>query len=432
MPDSIYCNQRGLRRHENADIATRTRLALPEHASVSGICSVCAHEGLCEIGRKAREGKAHLPEPYGTAQFGAEKRLTSLADLQVVPELFGQGQIFPKIRTEATIGGFRCSLPLAVAALGSSKVANDVCEAISSGTAAAGIPRVIGENILATYGKPGYKKVVDPYLQNYKKLGALVAQGNATEIGHGVFELAAELGCHAIEVKLGQGAKQNLGGEIRFESDADAEKYKKLGYFVVKDKQGYVRHAHPGDILEDGLRQLLIKKAELGLPIWVKIGIGRGILKLIALLDKVKKEQGVPLTCLTVDGFGGGTGLSPWLIMNETCVPAGSLFATLDKKPSFDILLAGGISTGADIAKVMMLGAAGASAARPFIIAATVDPKEGIPNYVEALKEEVQMFCASQRVDSAEKLRGRRQNLYALDQAAAATFGVSDRPKDVL
>jgi glutamate synthase domain-containing protein 2 len=234
-------------------------------------------------------------------------------------------------------------------------------------------------------------------------------------------------------VKIGQGAKQGLGGEIRFESDADSERYRQMGYFVAKAKNGgYERHATPGSLAEDELRAMLVKKAELGLPIWVKTGIGRGILNLIAFLDRVKREQGLKIECLTVDGFGGGTGMSPWLIMNETSVPSGAVFASLGRKPAFDILLAGGMATGIDAAKAMMLGASGIASGRPFVIAATVDKKDGVPNYVSALREELQMACATQRVDSAEKLRGRRQNLFALDSAAAAVFGISDQAKAVL
>jgi len=428
----MYAQQRGLRRHANADITTKTKLAFPEHASVSGICSICTRDGMCEIGKKAREGRTLFPEPFGAAQFGAEKRIPNLEDIQIIPELYGDGVIFKEVKTETEFGGFRVKAPVSVAALGSTKVAHDQGAVLAKGAARAGIPMVVGESVLPTYGKQGLKDRIKPYDDNRTKYGAVVVQGNPHDIKEGVFELGKSFGADAIEIKLGQGAKQNLGGEVKITGEREAKRYEKLGYFMVKNPDGsYQRHANPGSINEEELRDLMIKKAELDLPIWIKTGIGRGIVKLVSMLDRIKKEHGVPLKCLTIDGFGGGTGMSPWLVMNETSLPTGAVFGTLHSKPDFDIMVGGGYNTGFDIGKLMMLGADGVSMGRAFLIA-TCEKEEGVVNFTKAIQEELQMVCAIQRVKSVEELIGRRKNLYALSEEAERLYGITRKPEEVL
>ncbi len=423
-------------------------MSFPEHASQSGICAYCTLCGKCEIAKKARTAFAAFPQPFGL-QFGAEKRIPSLDDLQILPELYGNAVEFHKVDTGCEIGGFKMSAPLVIGAMGSTKVAHLQGRVLAEGAAKAGIGAVIGENVLASHGKEGLKERIKPFVDNYEKKGTIVVQGNENDIKAGLFEEARSLGAMAIEVKLGQGAKQNLGGEIEFSSEEDAERYKKLGYTVTKHDDRFLRHSSPGSISDNGLRTLLVKYAELGMPIWVKVGIGTGILKLVQSLQKIKKEQRIPLKCLTVDGHGGGTGMSPWLVMNEFSLPSAALFGALEKKPDFDILLAGGLADGIDIAKAMMLGASGASMGRAFLIAAkaTTAPEqragakaapvkvlgaEGIANFVRAVSSELQMACATQRITSAKGLIGRRKNLFALTSEAESLFHISSDPKKSL
>ncbi len=418
-------SEKALRRHQNADIATRTKLTFEEHACQGGICSMCTMDGNCEIGQKARTGRTVFPEPFAVAQFGGEKRLPNIEDIQILPELYGDSIVFKNVSTEMKIGSFKFSVPISVAAMGSTKVAHLRGAMLAEGAAKAGIGVVIGENVLATYGDAGLKERIQPFLDNYKKYGAMIVQGNGEDIKQGVFEKGAALGAHAIEVKIGQGAKQGLGGEIKFEGDEQAEKYRKLGYIVIKNKDGtYQRHVQPGSLSDEHLKKNIIKYSELNLPIWVKTGMGTGILKLISTLQELKKEQGIRIECLTIDGFGGGTGMSPWLIMNEMSVPSATIFSMVEEKPEFDVLLAGGYNNGLDIGKAMMLGANGASMGRPFLIAANVAKAEGVVNYCEAIKEELQMLCATQKATSVEKIIGRKQNLYPLDAQAAHMFGL--------
>jgi imidazole glycerol phosphate synthase subunit HisF len=422
----------GARFHKNACIITGTKLFAAEHSATSGLCANCIMCGLCEVGKKAKTGRTLFPGPFGNTQFGAEKRLTSMEDLQIMPELYGTGMFFTKTTAETTLGGFRCSVPLAIAGMGSTKVASDLNDELTIGAAKAGITRVIGENYFITFGVEKLKHTIDIFKQNQKKgYGAIIIQINANEHKLGLPALAAKLGAHGIEFKLGQGAKQGLGGEIQFEGEDLAKKYLEAGYEVIKKADGtYERHAFPGSMSDNSLRETLVEYAKLNIPIWVKVGMGIGIVKLIESLEKIKQEDNVPIKCLTVDGFGGGTGMSPWLVMNEMNMPSGALFTVLKKKPSFDILLAGGLSTGFDIAKAMMLGADGASMGRPFLIAAK--QPDGIENFCKALGEELRMVAVTQKLDSAAKIVGKRKSLFALSKEAKNMFGITTEPKDML
>lgn len=433
--------QKPLRRHTNADIISKTKLSFPEHQSQSGLCSICMMDGVCEVGLKAKTGKSIFPQPFGTAQFGGEKKMPNIEDIQILPELYGKGIVFKRVSLEGKLGGFKVKAPLSIAAMGSTKVAHVRGDILASGAAKAGIPIVIGENVLTTYGEKGLKERIQPFLDNYEKYGAILVQGNVEEIKQDVLEKGKELGAMGIEIKLGQGAKQGLGGEIKFSDPKEAEKYKKLGYLIIENGDGtYQRHASPGSLSDESLKEVLIKYSKLDLPIWVKTGMGNGIIQLINSLQKIKKEQGIQIKCITIDGFGGGTGMSPWLIMNETCVPSAMIFNFLKEKVDFDILLAGGFISGMDTAKAMMLGASGVAMGRTFLIASNISkypdklkeklvPDVGIVNFVEALKEELQMVCASQRVDSVEKLIGKRENLYPLSEEAAKMFGLEGELK---
>lgn len=437
---SMYSYERGLRRHYNADIVTRTRLSFGQHAGPGGICSICIMCGNCEIGKQAKDAKPHFPEPFGN-QFGAEKILPNIEDLQIMPELYGENIIFEKVKTDCELGGFKVKMPLSCASMGSTKVAHDRGTELAKGCARAGIPMGIGENVVITHGKKGLRDRMQPYLDNYKKHGALIVQANMHDQKMGVFELAKSYGAHAIELKLGQGAKQGLGGEITFSGEKAAQKYRKYDYTIIKNPDGtYQRHAMPGSLSDEELRDTVLKYAKLDLPIWIKISIGKGLLHFLKTVDELNEEHGSLVKCVTVDGFGGGTGMSPWLVMNEHSLPSGSIFSVLDFKPNFDILLAGGYASGADVAKGMMLGAKGISMGRPLLIAVNTPNEKtkkplgakGIVNYTTAIKKELQMVCATQKISEICELAGKKDTLFSLSNEAENMFGVNKLTRKVL
>ncbi len=426
-----YNQKDSLRTHKNCDIVTGTSLVNPEHVSPSGICSICTMEGNCEVGKKAKTGETLFPKPFGTAQFGAEKKLPSIEDLQILPRLYGPSMDFEEIKTSTNIGSFRVSLPIAVASMGSTQVAHNCGEALAEGAARAGIPMGVGENVWVTYGEKELKKRIKPYMDNYEGKGALIVQLNENERKKGLVEKACGLGAHALEIKLGQGAKQELGGEIKFEGEKNAKKYREWGYKVIENLDGsYQRHARPAPLSSEGLEDEVLQISECDKPIWVKTGMGRGIIRLMKKINDINKEYGDLIEVLTVDGYGGGTGMSPWLIMNEMNISSGALFNALDFKTSFDVVLAGGFNSGPDIAKGMMLGAKGIAMGRSLLIAANTLQEgkrmgaEGVINYVEALKKELQMISSTVKRERLEEITGMKEYLIALSKEAEETFGI--------
>lgn len=421
MGGCMYAEMRGLRCHLNADITTQTKLVFPDHATASGICSRCTMEGSCEIGYRAKTGRTLFPQPFGTAQFGAEKRVPGIEDLQIIPEVWGEGIFFDEVETGVRIGGFECALPLAIAALGSTEVAHRKGTELAEGAAKGGIAFTVGENVLITWGRRGLKERIQPFLKAYGGLGAIGVQANCQNLRDGTVEAAAELGAHYIEVKLGQGAKPGLGGERVFSSAKDAQKFRKYGFKVERTADGrWRRHNFPGNVSEEELKKAFEKVAETGLPIWIKAAFGRGIGRLIKMVDGL--AQRYRIKAIVVDGHGGGTGMSPWLIMNELGLPSLALF----RKPfkhRIDVLLAGGYTSGVDVAKALMMGANGVAIGRAALIAAS-QGSDGIANYLKAVRTELQMVATCLRQKHVKGLIGRRCNLVALSEAAARLYGV--------
>ncbi len=434
-----YNKKKNIRTHKNNDIVTDTSLVNPEHVSQSGMCSICTMEGNCEIGKRAKTGETLFPEPFGTAQFGAEKKTPCLDDLQIIPELYGPSIDFEEVSVSTEIGSFEVAAPVAVASMGSTKVAHQYGKQLAEGAARAGIPIGIGENVLATYGEEVLKERMQSYIDNYEGKGALVIQVNENERKKGLPEIAHSMGAHALEIKLGQGAKQELGGEIQFESEKKAKKYREWGYKVKKTEDGkYQRHAKPPKLSDEVLEDYILKAAEHELPIWVKTGIGRGINKLIKTIHDLNEEYGELVETLTIDGHEGGTGMSPWIIMNEMSIPSAATFKKLEFEPNFDIMLAGGYNSGADIVKGILMGSKGISMGRSFLIAAGTFKDgerlgaEGVENYVEGLKKELQMITTTLDKEDINKVKGRKENLLALSEEAEKMFGVSSDPEKIL
>ena len=440
-------NEKG-RRHKNADKATGTKLTFPGHvSSAGGICSTCIRDGLCEIGKRCRTGQTLFPEPFGISQFGAEKYLPNMDDVQILPELYGKSVNFHEVEVSKILGGFRVSSPIVVAGMGSTKVASDLWKPLSEGAARAGIPLVLGENIFSTFGEKAVEERIKTYLKHYDgKHGAVIVQGNGIEIKAGIFELAKKFGAHGIEIKLGQGAKQNLGGEIKFQGADLAKKYRAMGYHVFENADGsYQRHSPVYSLSFASLKEVVFEAEKAGLPIWVKVAVGAGIINLLDDLKKLAERFNAPIKAITIDGHGGGTGMSPWLIMNETSLPSAVVFSAIKKKYPFDIILAGGYTDGVDISKALMLGAKGVAMGRSFIIAANaekhpeaiqgkmeVDSGKGLENYVKALEQEISMVCAVQRVDNVSELKDKKKNLFALSEIAGNMFGINFDAKRVL
>jgi len=393
----------------------------------AGFCGLCITCGLCETGKRGKTGRTLFPEPFGTAQFSGTKEISYLNEINILPELWGDNFFFKEVETSVELGGFKAEIPISVAAMGSTKVAFTKNKTIIEGTAKFGIPYVIGENILNTYGKEALEERFKLYQENRKKnYGAFIIQGNYIETKLGIFDLAKEIGVDGIEIKIGQGAKQGLGGEIQFEDEKLAEKYRKLGYLILEEevngKKIFQRHTPPGELKEDTIENI-ITKYDFN-KIWIKTGIGRGIIKLVEKINELNERYG-NIKALTIDGYYGGTGMSPWLIMNEMSIPSLTIFKHLEEegiKPKFDLIMAGGYSNGLDVAKALLFGAKGVAMGRAFNIVAS--SSENVYNFLKAIKEELQMVSTILKRKDLKEIIGKKEYLVALTKEAEEFYGI--------
>jgi glutamate synthase domain-containing protein 2 len=147
------------------------------------------------------------------------------------------------------------------------------------------------------------------------------------------------LGVKAVELKWGQGAK-DIGGEVKIKDLEKARMLKHRGYVVLPDpedpivveafKRGsfreFERHSRIGMASRDGFLQRVEDLRKLGAK-WVFLKTGAYRPVDLARAVKWSSEAGIDL--LTVDAAGGGTGMSPWRMMNEWGIPGIELHSLL-------------------------------------------------------------------------------------------------------
>lgn len=389
----------------NRSEAILTRNRTPNSVSpFSGLCATCSREcpGLCEVGKSAYRGKEVLyPQPFGAITAGSEKDYpidyshfnvmgTAVGALGVQED--SDIAIFPNVSTETQIGStmdkIKFDLPFIVAGMGSTRIAADFWAGIATGAAITGTGVVIGENVCGMDPKlevkngrvvksPDLKRRVDDFLNYYEGKGTVVVQANVEDTRLGVQEYAIEkLGVEAVEIKWGQGAK-NIGGEVKLETLERALQLKSRGYIVLPDpedpnvqeafKKGafkeFERHSRVGMVTEEGFHQRVRELRQAGAKhIFLKTGAYRQA----DLARAIKFASDAKIDLLTVDGAGGGTGMSPWRMMNEWGVPLVEIhtltYQYADKLKKMgkyvpDIAFAGGFSSEDMIIKGLALGA---------------------------------------------------------------------------
>src|SRR5213078_4587441 len=161
----------------------------------------------------------------------------------------------------------------------------------------------------------------------------------------------------AIELTVGQGAKPGTGGLLLGSkvSDKIAEQ---RDLPIGVDQRSPARHP---DFL--GPDDMIIKLEELReatdwkVPIFVKLGASR-------VYDDVKLAAKAGADVVVVDGMEGGTGASPDLLQEHTGIP--TLAAVCEARAALEaigmygevqLIIAGGIRHGSDVAKALALGA---------------------------------------------------------------------------
>jgi len=186
-----------------------------------------------------------------------------------------------------------------------------------------------------------------------------------------------KLGVETIELKWGQGAKC-IGGEIKIRELERAIELQKRGYIITPNpslpsvqqsfKSGAIkefeRHSRLGFIDEDGfLRAVEYLRRNTGAK---RVTLKTGAYGYPELARAIKWSSKARVDLVTIDGSGGGTGMSPWRMMEEWGIPTFYLQAMayecakrLATRGEWtpDLAMGGGFSTEDHIFKVLAMGA---------------------------------------------------------------------------
>lgn len=386
----------------NASAATGTRNRVSP-SPTSGLCVVCLDgcTGFCEVGKSALRGREVLyPQPFGKIVAGSEKdypvdfshfNIHGTCVGAVGIEADSDKATFPAVDISTQVGAkkkIKMKVPYFTGALGSTEVARVNWEGMAIGAAICGTIVVVGENICGMdpnaefkNGKvvrsPEMERRVKTFKDWYDGYGNIIVQLNVEDTRLGVAEYVVEkLGVEVIEPKWGQGAKC-IGGEVKLPSLERAKLLKSRGYIVLPDPEDatvqesykagafreFERHSRLGMVEAEAFIKEVERLRKVGAK-YVTLKTGAYRPADLALAVQCASQAKVDL--LTVDGASGGTGMSPWRMMNEWGVPTVYLesllydyLKRLAKKKAFvpDCAVAGGIALEDQIFKAIALGA---------------------------------------------------------------------------
>jgi len=383
----------------------------------SGLCTLCRADckGKCETWLSALKGRKILyPRDFGIITAGSANTChigVSYNSLRIQGYNYGacglaQGLsddpddcIFPNVSVEGEFGTevkTKFRLPIMSGALGSTFVAAKYWDSFATGAALVGFPIVVGENVVGVDkeaelkdGKivkaPELDRRIDTFLRYYDGYGAIIVQMNVEDTRNGVAEYIVEkYGDKVIiELKWGQGAK-DIGGEIQVTSLEYALFLKERGYVVDPDptkpevqeafKHGaiksFARHSRLGytnlssvdEVQADFMKSVDYLRG-LG---YKRISLKTGSYGMEALAMSIKFATEARLDLLTIDGSGGGTGMSPWNMMETWGVPSINLHSKSYEYAAIlaargekvvDMAFAGGLAREDHIFKALALGA---------------------------------------------------------------------------
>lgn len=383
----------------------------------SGLCTLCRADcqGKCETWLASMMGRKLLyPRDFGLVTAGSANTThvgVNYNNLRIqgynygaygVPKGLSNSPddcIFPNVNIETEFGReikTKSRVPLMTGALGSTFIAAKYWESFAIGAALVGYPIVIGENVVGVdkssvleNGKikkaPELERRIDTYLRYFDGYGAIIVQMNVEDTRNGVAEyIVDKYGEKVIlELKWGQGAK-DIGGEIQVTDLDYAIFLKKRGYIVDPDPtipevqdaynhhaiRSFARHSRLGytdlstpEAVENNFMEEIEYLRKIGFK---RISLKTGSYGMEALAMAIKYATKANLDLLTIDGSGGGTGMSPWNMMENWGVPSIYLHSKAyeyakilsDKgQKVVDLSFAGGLAREDQIFKALALGA---------------------------------------------------------------------------
>ncbi|MFC1494970.1 glutamate synthase-related protein [Thermodesulfobacteriota bacterium] len=408
-----------MRFSKNNDVLGTTNRGNPAESSLCTLCRADC-QGKCETWLSSLAGRKLLyPRDFGTVTAGANNTTSvgvNYNALRIQGYAYGahglkkglsndpDDCIFPNVDLSTEFGNemkTKIRVPMMTGALGSTFIAAKYWDSFAIGGSLVGIPVVIGENVVGVdlkskIGKgkskkgkitkaPELERRIDTYLRYHDGYGAIIVQLNVEDTRNGVAEFVAKKYGNKciIELKWGQGAK-DIGGEIQVTSLEYATFLKERGYVVDPDptkpqvkkafKEGaiksFARHSRLGGTNIDSVEQVredFMASVDYLRGIGFKrISLKTGSYGMEELAMAIKFASDAKCDLLTIDGSGGGTGMSPWNMMQSWGVPSiflhakayeyASMLATKGEKV-VDMSFAGGFALEDSIFKALALGA---------------------------------------------------------------------------
>ncbi|MGV8143923.1 MAG: glutamate synthase-related protein [Methanothermobacter sp.] len=309
----------------------------------TGAGSIWDPRTIADIRFTSKAGK------YMLRGFGTERRLPNFDDIIILP---AQASIAPvdkyrEVCNTSVILGTRyaekpleLATPVLIAGMSFGALSEESKLAMAKGTSLVGSLANTGEGGML----PGERELADNLTVQYSS---------------GRFGVSADYlnVADAIEVKIGQGAKPGMGGHLLAEK-VSPKVAEIRGVPIGTDALSPCRFL---DATQDGDLakhiELLREVTDWQTPIIVKLGPGR-----------VDEDVRIAVECgadvISVDGMEGGTGAAPEVVIEHTGVPTlASLIQavrTLDEmgmEDTVQLIITGGIRSGADVAKAMAIGA---------------------------------------------------------------------------
>ena len=392
----------------NANDATRTANRSRNVSPMSGICTRCIDgcTGNCEVFKATFRGRELIyPGPFGDVTAGGDKDYpVDYSHLNIQGYALGANGMpvgvdgnpdtatFPSVNTETDYGWdikVPMKVPIFTGALGSTEIARKNWEHFAIGAAISGVTLVCGENVCGidpalerdsnghVVKAPDMDRRIETYRRYHQGYGELLVQMNVEDTRLGVAEYVHEKhGLETLELKWGQGAKC-IGGEIKVNSLERALELQKRGYIVTPDpsdpviqaafKDGAIkefeRHSRLGFIDEQGFYDEVNRLRNIGFK---RVTLKTGAYGLRELAMAIKWSSKAKIDLLTIDGAPGGTGMSPWRMMEEWGMPSLYLHAAAvefcqklaekgERVP--DIAFAGAFSSEDGVFKALAMGA---------------------------------------------------------------------------